>query len=65
MGFIIVVVIDNGFNDVCGLVNLFLNIFSFDCDDFGENMVELMVMDLSGNSSFCLVIVIVEDNIVL
>lgn len=64
-GSFIVVVIDNGFSDVCGLVNMLLDIFSFDCFYLGDNMVYLSVMDLNGNIGSCKVRVKVVDVIVL
>lgn len=63
VGSITAAAIDNGSNDACGLANLSLNTSSFDCDDLGENTVELTVTDPSGNSSSCSATVTVEDNI--
>lgn len=50
---------DNGFIDVCGIGSFLLNIEMFSCEDFGFNLVILMVMDNNGNISICIVMAIV------
>ncbi|MFN5032660.1 MAG: beta strand repeat-containing protein, partial [Flavobacteriia bacterium] len=56
-------VIDNGSNDACGILNLALDITSFDCTNVGANTVELTVTDNNGNTSTCTSTVTVEDNV--
>ncbi len=54
--------IDNGSSDDCsGIENLELDIYDFDCNNIGENTVELTVYDSNGNPSYCNAIVTVED----
>ncbi|NRA52413.1 MAG: hypothetical protein HRU12_25070, partial [Phaeodactylibacter sp.] len=53
--------VDAGSNDACGIGNLSLNLFAFDCDDVGDNIIALTVVDENGNASSCTAIVSVED----
>ncbi|MGK0388893.1 MAG: hypothetical protein ACI94Y_001626, partial [Maribacter sp.] len=55
--------IDDGSNDNCGAVTLSLSQTNFDCTDVGSNPVTLTATDVTGNTSTCLAIVVVEDNI--
>lgn len=64
-GFFIVGQVNNGFSDVCGIVMLNLSKMEFSCDDVGFQNVMFIVIDNNGNSSICIVNIIVEDNIVL
>jgi hypothetical protein len=34
----------------------------FDCDDIGENEVEIWVTDAAGNQDFCVTVLIIQDN---
>lgn len=61
---IIVVDIENGFMDVCGVLGLVLDIIIFGIVDVGDNIVMFIVIDDNDNSSICIVIVIVENNFV-
>jgi hypothetical protein len=45
--------INNGSSDNCAIDTMFLNDYSFDCDDEGINIVTLTVTDFSGNTSTC------------
>jgi hypothetical protein len=54
--------IDNGSNSVVGIDSLAIDITEFNCEDIGENTVELTVTDVIGNSSTCTAIVTIEDN---
>ena len=55
--------IDGGSSDECGIDNLALSVYSFDCDDVGDNQVTLTVTDLSGNTAICVAEVTVIDDI--
>ena len=55
--------IDNGSSDVCTAVSLSASQTSFDCSMVGANNVTLTVTDAYGNSSTCVAVVTVEDNI--
>ncbi|PCH68486.1 MAG: hypothetical protein COC06_09410 [Bacteroidales bacterium] len=57
--------VDPGFIDNCGVVDRSLSKFNFTRSDIGTNTVRLTVKDASGNSSFCDVVVRVEDYKVL
>ncbi|MAM28582.1 MAG: hypothetical protein CMC13_06110 [Flavobacteriaceae bacterium] len=56
--------VDGGSSDNCGIDTLTLDTDTFTCADVGPNMVTLTVFDTSGNSSSCMAIVTVEDNVV-
>ena len=45
--------IDNGSSDLCGDVNLSLDVTDFTCQDIGTNTVNLTVTDDCGNTSTC------------
>jgi len=53
--------VDGGSNDNCGIADLSLDITTFSCVDMGENIVELSVVDVNGNTSTCSAMVIVID----
>ncbi|MES2800793.1 MAG: HYR domain-containing protein [Bacteroidota bacterium] len=55
--------IDNGSSDVCSAVTFAASQTSFDCSNVGVNNVTLTVTDAYGNSSTCVAIVTVEDNV--
>ncbi|UKJ06469.1 HYR domain-containing protein [Solitalea lacus] len=55
--------IDNGSNDACGSVSLSASPTSFTCANLGANNVTLTVTDAKGNSSSCVAVVTVIDNI--
>jgi gliding motility-associated-like protein len=55
--------IDNGSSDACGILEMSLNITTFDCSDIGENTVVLTVTDNNGNESSAEATVTVEDKI--
>lgn len=55
--------IDAGSTDNCSIVDTFLTPGTFDCDDIGENIVVLTVVDQSGNSSTCTATVTVVDEV--
>ena len=54
--------IDNGSTDNCGIESMTLDVINFNCDQIGENLVTLSVMDASGNASSDTAIVTVVDN---
>ena len=45
--------IDNNSYDVCGIENMFLSAYNFDCTTTGDNIVVLTVVDKAGNVSTC------------
>jgi hypothetical protein len=49
--------------DACGIESTTLEKDTFSCADLGENMVKLMVTDLSGNMSSCTAMVTVHDTL--
>ena len=53
---------DNGSYDVCGIEKMTIDKSTFNCNDLGENQVNLTVYDLSGNSSTALAILNLHDN---
>ena len=55
--------IDNGSFDACGITNMTISENSFNCAEIGQNIVELIVTDVSGNSSSCLSLVTVRDTL--
>jgi hypothetical protein len=58
--------LDNGSSDVCGIASMTLSANSFGCSAVSlgsDNTVGLTVTDVHGNSSSCVGIVYVEDNI--
>ena len=55
--------VDGGTIDNCAIASLTLNQTTFNCEDLGLNQVELTAIDVNGNSSRCIAVVTVEDNI--
>ncbi|MDT0684935.1 PKD-like domain-containing protein [Autumnicola psychrophila] len=55
--------IDNNSTDNCQIDDLSLSKTNFDCNDIGDNSVELTVTDVNGNSATGTATVTVEDNI--
>ena len=55
--------IDNGSNDACGIDNIAIDIYNFDCSNVGANTVTLTVTDNNGNVSTCTSTVTIEDNV--
>ncbi len=55
--------VDNGSSDACGIESMSLDVSSFDCQNIGENTVELTVTDSNGNTSSCTLMVTVKDTI--
>ena len=55
--------VDGGSSDNCAIDTLIVSPSSFNCENVGENNVELTVTDVNGNSSTCTAVVTVEDNI--
>lgn len=55
--------IDEGSTDNCVITDTIVTPGTFDCDDLGENIVTLTVIDQSGNSSTCTATVTVIDEI--
>lgn len=55
--------VDNGSDDACGIEAMTLDVTSFSCEHTGENMVQLTVSDVNGNSSVGFATVTVTDSI--
>ncbi|QQS30900.1 MAG: hypothetical protein IPM47_08250 [Sphingobacteriales bacterium] len=55
--------INNGSNDACGIADMVLTQYDFDCTDVGNNSVRLTVTDVNGNESLCLADVVVADEV--
>ena len=55
--------VDNASSDACGIASLALSQTIFDCSNVGANPVTLTVVDVNGNSSTCVAVVTVIDNI--
>ncbi|MGI0108345.1 hypothetical protein ACQ93I_17220, partial [Salinimicrobium sp. WS361] len=55
--------IDNGSADACGILEMSLDIDTFDCSNVGVNTVVLTVEDNNGNTTSSEAIVTVEDNV--
>ena len=54
--------IDDGSYDICSdLSDMYLDKYSFSCNDIGANEVELVVVDENGYQSSCVSIVTIED----
>lgn len=52
------------FGDFDGSENVVFSTSEFDCDNLGENIVEVTISDESGNTATCNSVVTIEDNIV-
>ena len=48
-------------DDNCGLGAISLDQSQFNCDDIGENLVEVVVSDINGNTDSCLALVTVTE----
>ncbi len=55
--------VDGGSTDACGIANTSIDITDFTCADLGPNNVTLTVTDVNGNTSTCIAVVTVEDDI--
>ncbi|QIE60058.1 HYR domain-containing protein [Rasiella rasia] len=55
--------VDGGSTDACGIASIAVDIDTFDCSNVGPNNVTLTVTDVNGNTSSCVAVVTVEDNI--
>ena len=55
--------IDNGSTDNCTIATMTLSQTTFGCFDTGANNVTLTVTDVNGNSSTCVAVVTVADNV--
>ena len=55
--------VDNGSTDACGIASMSVSPKSFTCDEVGENIVTLTVIDNNGNESTTTSTVTVEDNV--
>ena len=55
--------VDGGSTDNCGIASTSIDISSFTCANVGPNNVTLTVNDVNGNSSTCVAVVTVEDNV--
>lgn len=54
--------LDNGSYDNCSVLDFYTDVTFFTCDDLGANNVELIVSDLSGNSSSSQAVITIVDN---
>lgn len=61
--FIIPADVDAGSSDACGVASVSIDINSFSCNDIGPNDVTVTVIDLNGNSTTCVAVVTVTDDI--
>ncbi|MBT6766996.1 MAG: cadherin-like domain-containing protein, partial [Prolixibacteraceae bacterium] len=55
--------INNGSYDNCGIDSMYLSKDQFDCNDTGDNIINLTVLDLESNSAVCTANVFVIDSI--
>ncbi|MBL4664217.1 MAG: hypothetical protein JKY22_11855, partial [Flavobacteriaceae bacterium] len=55
--------VDGGSSDACGVASLSIDISAFTCAEVGTNNVTLTVTDVNGNTSTCVAVVTVEDNV--
>ncbi|WP_216663623.1 HYR domain-containing protein [Lentimicrobium sp. L6] len=55
--------VDNGSNDACGIANMQVTPFDFDCSNVGPNTVELLVTDVNGNQNTESAIVTIIDEV--
>ncbi|QQX75632.1 MULTISPECIES: M36 family metallopeptidase [Aequorivita] len=55
--------VDGGSTDACGIASTSIDITDFTCADIGPNNVTLTVTDVNGNSSTCVAVVTVEDDL--
>lgn len=55
--------VDGGSTDACGIASTSIDITDFTCADLGPNNVTLTVTDVNGNSSTCVAVVTVVDDL--
>ncbi|CAM3500744.1 M36 family metallopeptidase [Aequorivita lipolytica] len=55
--------VDGGSTDACGIASTSIDITDFTCADIGPNNVTLTVTDVNGNTSTCVAVVTVEDDL--
>ncbi|MEZ4859158.1 MAG: HYR domain-containing protein [Flavobacteriaceae bacterium] len=55
--------VDGGSTDACGIATTSIDVANFNCNNLGPNNVTLTVTDVNGNSSTCVAIVTVIDDI--
>jgi hypothetical protein len=55
--------INDGSTDACGIANMTLSQYNFDCTMIGANTVTLTVTDVNGNSTSCNAVVTVSDQV--
>ena len=55
--------VNNGSSDNCGIDSMWLSQQSFDCTDLGQNSIQLLVKDASGNQNSSSVTISVMDTI--
>lgn len=55
--------IGSGSSDNCGIQSIALSQRNFDCQNIGNNVVTLTIIDFNDNSSTCSATVVVQDNI--
>ncbi|MEM6316287.1 MAG: PKD domain-containing protein [Bacteroidota bacterium] len=53
--------IDNGSFDNCTIDTMYLDTYRFDCNDIGNNTVNLIVVDALGNRDTCATSIVVQD----
>ncbi len=54
---------ENGSTDNCGMASTSIDVTDFTCADIGPNNVTLTVTDVNGNTSTCVAVVTVEDDL--
>ncbi len=62
-GSITAAMVDGGSSDNCGIDTTFLDVYDFDCENLGENIVTLTVIDAAGNLATDATSVFVVDEI--
>ena len=55
--------VDGGSTDACGIMSTSIDVTDFTCADIGANNVTLTVTDVNGNTSTCIAVVTVEDDL--
>ena len=55
--------VDGGSTDNCGIASIAISQETFDCSNIGENTIDFIVTDLSGNQAVLPVIIFVQDDI--
>ncbi len=54
--------VDGGSADACGIASTSIDVTDFTCADIGPNNVTLTITDVNGNTSTCVAVVTVEDD---